>query len=164
LAEELMDTTHSEADFDRLSWHDCHIWGLSFSVGDPAEEDCTSDLVFDIDFILEWLRPSADKYQFRVAPAQLVFHGVTDLRISIDWGDSGFQVAVHGVSIAAVSRELVPDQKAHLDRPYYKWRILLNWPEGEIVFGATGFTQTLLADPVLTDNQHLSPVERSYRR
>ena len=156
-----MGTTYTEADFDRLSWHDCHIWAIGFAVGNPTDEDWTHGLAFDIDFIVEWLRPSADKLQFRVAPAKLVFHGVTDPRINVDWGDSGFQVAMRGVSIADISRELVRHQKVHLDRPYYKWRVLLNWPDGEIVFGAVGFTQTLLGDPVLTDKQHLSPMERS---
>lgn len=47
--------THTEADFERLSWHDCHIWGLDFRVGQPDEGDWTSDLVLDIDFIAEWL-------------------------------------------------------------------------------------------------------------
>ena len=32
---------------------------------------------------------------------------------------------------------------------------------GEIAFGAVGFTQTLLAEPILTDKQHLSLRERS---
>jgi hypothetical protein len=159
-----MGTTHTEADFDRLSWHDCHIWGIGFAVGDPAEQDWTSDLVFDVDFIVEWLRPSPDKFQFRVARARLVFHGVTDPRIDMNWGDSRYQNAVHAVTIDAIDRELVHDQKVYLDRPYYKWRILLNWPEGEIVFGAVGFTQTLQGDPVLTDKQHLSPAERSHGR
>jgi len=56
----------------------------------------------------------------------------------------------------------VHDQKVHLDRPYYAWTIQLNWPQsGELFFGAVGFTQTLLAEPVLLDRQWLSPDERS---
>ncbi|MGH2362971.1 MAG: hypothetical protein ACRDGM_20780, partial [bacterium] len=83
-------------------------------------------------------------------------------RIDIDWGRSGFQVALHGVSIDRIERERVHDQKVYLDRPYYSWRILLNWPRGgEIAFGAVGFTQTLLAEPALTNQQHLSRQERS---
>ena len=80
----------------------------------------------------------------------------------IDWGDSGFQVALHGVSIDRIERERVREQKVYLDRLYYRWSIRLNWPRaGEIAFGAVGFTQTLLAEPVLTTKQHLSLRERS---
>jgi hypothetical protein len=154
--------THTEADFERLSWHDCHIWGLDFHVGQPEEGDWTSDLVLDIDFIIEWMCGVTGGAQFRVAPATLAFHGVTDPRITIDWRNSGFQVALHGVSIDRIDRERVSNQKVYLDRPYYSWRILLNWPNaGEIAFGAVGFTQTLLAEPVLTNRQHLSLQERS---
>jgi len=89
--------THTEVDFDRLSWHDCQIWGLEFRAGEPDEGDWSSDLVLDIDFITEWLCGVTGGAQFRVAPATLAFHGVTDPRIGIDWGNSGFQVALHGV-------------------------------------------------------------------
>jgi len=68
---------------------------------------------------------------------------------------------LHPLSIAQVEREPIRDQKVYLDRPYYRWRIRLNWPAGgEIAFGAFGFTQTLRAAPVVTDSQCLSPRER----
>lgn len=152
----------TEADFERLSWHDCHIWGIALHAGDPEDGDWTSDLALDIDFIVEWICGVAGGGQFRVAPASLVFHGVTDPRIDIDWGQSGHQAAVHPISIDRVERELVRNQKVYLDRPYYRWTLRLNWPMGsEITFGAFGFTQTLRAEPVLTERQCLSFEERS---
>jgi hypothetical protein len=153
-------TTHSEADFDRLSWHDCHLWAIRFDVGSAEEDDWTSDLVLDLDFIVEWLRPSENEFAFRVAPATLVFQGVTDPHIAIDWARTGFQGALHLVSIDRITRERVAEQKVFLDRPYYSWRIELNWPDGEITFGAVAFRQTLLADPITLDRQHLSRAER----
>lgn len=155
-----MTAPYTEADFDQLSWHDCHVWAIRFDVGDPDANDWTSDLILDLDFIVEWVRPSADRFAFRVAPATLIFQGVTDPRVEIHWAKTGFQGALHPVSIAEISRERVQDQKVYLDRPYYSWRIELNWPTGEITFGAVSFTQTLLADPVLKDQQHLSRAER----
>ena len=86
---------YTEADFDRLSWHDCHIWGIELRAGDPDDGDWTSDLVLDIDFIVEWICGTGGGGRFRVAPATLVFHGVTDPKIAIDWGRSGFHVALH---------------------------------------------------------------------
>jgi len=92
----------------------------------------------------------------------LVSNGVTDPKIDIDWGRSGFQVALHPASIATIERELIREQKVYLDRPYYRWRIGLNWPDAsEITFGAVGFTQTLRAEPVLTEKQYLSLKERT---
>jgi hypothetical protein len=158
-----MVTTYTEAEFDNLSWHDCHIWAVHFDVGDPDEGDWTNDLALDLDFILEWLRPEPTRFAFRVAPASLVFHGVTDPRINISWGSSGFQNALHPISIDRIYRDLVQDQKVHLDRPYFSWRIGLNWPEGEIAFGAVGFTQSLLAEPVTVDSQHLPRSVRGRR-
>ncbi len=153
--------TYTEADFDRLSWHDCHIWAVELHAGDPDDEDWTSDLALDIDFIVEWICAVGGGGQFRVSPATLVFHGVTDLKIDIDWGRSGFQTALHPASINHIEREVIRDQKVYLDRPYYSWRIRLNWPDsGEIAFGAVGFTQTLRAEPILTEKQCLSLKER----
>ena len=153
-----MNGSYSEADFDKLSWHDCRIWGLQFHSGEPDEGDWTSDLVLDIDFITEWvcgIEPGGTK--FRVAPATLAFHGVTDLRVNIESDYSGYQVALYEFSIDRISREQIQNQKIFLDRPYYKWSIRLNSPKhGEIMFGAAGFTQTLRAEPLLTDKQYLS--------
>lgn len=149
--------TYTEADFDNLSWHDCRIWGVELRTGDPDNEDWTSDTAFDIDFIVEWVCGVGSPMRFLVAPATLVFHGVTDPKINIDWGNSGHQVALYQVMIASVERELIQDQKVHLDQPYYAWKIELNCPDSsDISFGALGFTQTLRSKPVLADEQHLS--------
>lgn len=153
---------YTEADFDHLTWHDCHIWAVDLHAGDPDVGDWTSDFALDIDFIVEWICGVGGGGQFRVAPATLVFHGVTDPKIAIDWGRSGLQVSLHPASIGSIERELLRNQKVYLDCPYYRWTIRLNWPESsEIAFGAVGFTQTLRAEPVLSDKQCLSRSERS---
>jgi hypothetical protein len=93
-----------------------------------------------------------------------VFHEVTDPSLSIDWGRTGFQQAMHEVSIHEVVREQIPpaEQRVHLDRPYYRWEIRMNWPKGgKIAFGALGFTQILLAEPALASNTCLSLRERT---
>jgi len=90
---------------------------MAFHAGDAETNDWTIDLVLDIDFILEWIPGKGDDCEFRVAPATLEFHGVTDPRIQIDWGESGFQVALHIASIDRIERERLQVQKVHLDRP-----------------------------------------------
>jgi hypothetical protein len=147
--------TYTETDFEQLSWHDCHLWGLAFRAGDA--NDLVSELVLDIDFIVEWLCGVDGKATvFRVAPASLVFHDVTDLRIGIDWGAIGFPVAISPASVETIERECVPDRMVYPARPYYHWQIRFSWPPGaEIVFKSVGFTQTLRAEPVVSETQHL---------
>jgi len=152
----------SDADFARLSWHDDTVYGLRFAVGDIARGDWRSELVLDLDHIVEWLCGQDRSVRFRVAPATLIFHDVSDLRIALDWGDSGHRTALGEPQIDAITRAAFADQKICLDRPYYRWRIGLNWPPGGSVgFGASGFTQTLRAAPVLLDQQRLPPADRS---
>ena len=151
-----MATQDPVTDFDGLSWHDDTLYGLRFDVGDSFQGDWRADLVLDIDHIVEWIRGEAGKIRFRVAPATLVFHGVTDLKIAIDWGDSGDRTALHDGSIEAITREPVASQEGYPVREHYRWRIALNWPQGgAIAFDARGFTQTLRAEPVLLDEQRL---------
>jgi len=157
-----MPRTYTDAEFEELSWHDCHLFAFELRVGDPDEGDWTSDLVLTLDVITEWVCGIDGGAQFRVAPATLVFHGVTDLHLNVDWGRSGFQVSLHEISIDRIERQRIQDQKIFLDRPYYQWTIRLNWPAGsQISFGAVGFTQSLLAEPVLTENPWLSRSARS---
>ena len=151
--------TITDEEFETTSWHDCHIWGMDIRAGNPDDNDWTSDLAFDVDYITAW--NCGSDASFMVAPATLVFHGVTDPRMEIDWGRSGFQAAVHPISIDRIERERIIDQKVFLDRPYFRWAIRLNWPEqGLITFGAVGFRQELAAAPVLTAIQHLTLRER----
>jgi hypothetical protein len=152
---------YTETDWPQLSWHDCHVWGMEFRVGDAVTNDWTSDLVVQLDFITEWLCGVDGGAQFRVAPAELVFHGTSDPRTDITWDGSGAQVAMHLLSIDHIDRQPIEQQRVFLDRPYYRWDIRLNWPAGgRISFGAAGFTQTLLAEPQLSEHQHFTRLER----
>ncbi len=155
-----MHATYTEKDFQRLSWHDSYVYGIKFPNPDIDVADWRSDLVFDIDYIVEWILGVDRSFRFLVSPADLIFHGVTDLRLSIDWADS-FQTAVPEIWIDGIKRDRIRDQKIYLDRPYYRWAIeLVHPPGGEIAFGAVGFTQVLRAEPLLIDEQKLKPAQR----
>jgi len=148
-------------DFEGLSWHDDTLYGLRLEMGDPERDTWHSDLVLDIDHIVEWVCDESGGCRFRVAPATLTFHDVTDLKIAADWGDSGSRTALSPLSVDGIARERLQDQKICFDRPYYRWRIAFTWPkEAVISFGASDFTQCLRAQPVLRDEQRLSPGER----
>ena len=153
-------TVFSEPDFDRLSWHVNPIYGFFI---DNDVTQWKSDLVFDIDFIVEWLCGVGSKTQFKIAAATLTFHDVTDLKVNIDWGDSGMQVAVAEMTLDRIARQLVEKQLICLDRPYYRWSLQLNSPRpgGAISFGASGFTQILRQEPVVCDQQKLEPAIRA---
>lgn len=143
-------------DFADTSWHDNIIYGLQLGIGDASRGDWRHDLSLDIDHIVEWVRGGERGMRFRVAPAILTFHEVTDLRIAVDFGDSGHSTAINEPSIAGITRQVVDDTKRFPDRDYYRYRIELNWPQGgEITFGARGITQTLRAKPRLLDDQRL---------
>lgn len=151
---------YTESEFDQLSWHDDHVYGFDLELGDPERDDWTSDLVLDLDHIVEWVR-GEDRMRFRVAPASLVFHGVTDLRIALAWEDTGFRATPYLPSIDAIERRPVEDQKVFLDRPYYAWEIRFNGPRGGAIgFGAVGFTLALLREPTLCDEQQLTREQR----
>lgn len=151
----------TDAEFDTLSWHDNVIYAIRFDVGDATRNDWRSDLVLDIDHIIEWVRGDDGGFRFRVAPATLAFHDVTDLSAAIDFGDSGGQTMLNEPSISELTRAVVKNQKICFDRPYYRWQIDLNHPKGgRISFGASGFTQTLRAAPQLLDEQRFSVLDR----
>jgi hypothetical protein len=87
---------------------------------------------------------------------------VTDPKVAIDWGGRTFQTSIHHVIINRITREPIVDQKVFLDRPYYRWLVdLQTLTRGKIEFGAVGFSQTLLAEPVLSARQHLTRHERN---
>jgi hypothetical protein len=116
--------------------------------------DWRSELVLDIDHIVECICGTDGGARFRVAPATLTFHDVTDLRVSFDFGGSGHRQTLNGLSIAAISQEPVPAPSTA--QPYGRWRIEFNLPRGgEITFGASGYMQTLRAEPELLDEQRL---------
>lgn len=146
------------ADF---SWHDNLIYALRLQTAEPDIGAWHSNLILDIDHIVEWRCDAVDGGRFRVAPATLIFHDVTDLRLSIDFGDSGFAQALNLMSIATVWKKPVTARNAVGPFEYYRWRIVLNLPkDGEISFGASGFTQSHRAEPKLVHEPWLPASER----
>ncbi len=146
-----MPRTHwTTSDFPELSWHDNHVHGLTIREGPHG----AGELLLDLDFIVEWL-PAPEAFAFRLAPATLTFHDVTDLSISLAYGRIG--AAIGPFSIAEVSRETHDFATGHLS---FSWRIVVNWPEGLISFCASGFTQDLRAAPRVSTEQCLTPALR----
>jgi len=138
------------------SWHDNLIYGIHLQGADPDRGIWRSDLVLDIDHIVEWICGEDRQVSFLVAPATLVFHDVSDLRIDVDFGSSGHSMTINELSVAQIVREPAERMAAAGAPPHFAWRIELNLPQGsEICFGASGYTQTLRSEPKLTEEQRL---------
>jgi hypothetical protein len=147
-------------DFETMSWHDNLIRGFAFHRDFNNENSkFISDFVLNIDFIVEWLCTPNQQCQFKISPATLTFHDVTDLYIHIDPGRKTYQSVIDDLTIHNIERIPMEDQKVCLDRPYYLWTIhldlMMSSPGSQITFGASGFTQKLLKAPILCDDQQI---------
>lgn len=137
-------------------FHDNLIHGLHLRPAEPDAGDWRHELWLDIDHIAEWVCGTDGGARFRVAPANLVFHDVTALRIAADFGASGRQDTVSALSIDGITRTPWRLESAIEPVEYYRWRIALNDPQGgEISFGAKRYTLAHRAAPVLQDRQSL---------
>jgi hypothetical protein len=142
------------AAFDQLSWHDNAVHGLRIDVGDPDRGQWHSRLILDLDHIVEWLCCTDGRTHFRVAPATLVFENATDLSIQLPHRGYGTQISLSPLSIDRIERERVTDQRICLDRPYWRWSIGFNDPEGGLIaLGASDIRLALRAEPVLCAEQ-----------
>ena len=115
----MLQAPETEADFDRMSWHGCRIWKIEIVAGSV---DGQADLVLGLDLVVDALCGFNREAQFKLAPAALTFHAVTDLKIGVD---------------------------------------CLGWPrDGEISFGAKGYHQVLLAEPIISETNFLTGAQR----
>lgn len=139
------------ADFESLSWHDCHVYGF----GLEEREHGTAELSFDLDFIVEWLCRTDRSAEFRVAPATLTFQEVFGLRVELDY--ASVTAAMCPFSLDGIERESATVATGHSS---FRWRLPVNWPRGLITFESPGFTQVLRQPPILVPRQALLPGER----
>ena len=144
----------TDADFERMSWHDNHVHAIRCVEGENGE----GELVLDIDHILEWLKGDESGLLFRVQPATLVFHGVIFPRIAIDYAAA--TAAFGPFMIDGIERRV--EKRQHYEAQV--WRLPISWPGGQIEFEARGFTQMAEAPPLVTSSQQLTPTERRHAR
>ena len=148
-------------EYDPYRFHDNQIHGIAFRSADPDQGDWTSDLILDIDHVLEWVK-DGDRIRFRVRPATLTFHGVTDLRLNLDGTVEGHSVGVALPWILEIERSRPEEPPRDPARPRYDWKIVLSsTPDGELSFGSWGYTLELRGEPVLQDEQGLTFAQRA---
>src|SRR5678815_1127641 len=97
----MIEAPETENDFERMSWDGCRMWKLEIVAG---LSDGKTDLVFGLDLVVDALCGFDREALFKLAPAALTFHAVTDLKIGVDFGDSGHRLPLQPMSIAAITR------------------------------------------------------------
>jgi hypothetical protein len=139
----------STPDFDEMSWHDVHVHGFSLENFDDTT-GC-SDLVLDIDYILEWLNEGAE-FRFKVCRAELRFEKVFALKVALDYAASSA-----GMSPFALSQIRREEITYHTGARGFKWCLEINWPLGGLVeFESPSFKQSLVGEPRYQTGQWLS--------
>lgn len=112
-----------------MGWHDVTVHAFAFI---PEKYE----LLFDIDYILQWVHPQEGEtyFMFWVAPATLVFENVYDLKIDLE--------PVAGIELQDIRRAdpKIPANAEYIGRNQ-EWRWTIEAHDGEITFGAIGFHQ-----------------------
>jgi hypothetical protein len=136
----------TEADFEKMGWHDCKLYGIAFN-------DEKFEMAFDIDYIIEWVRQTnGSSYKFWVSPVTLIFKNVYNLEVNV----TSLNFTIQDISRRNPS---IPKNAKHINENVeYDWTIEL--AEGEINFNSVGYTQYSRTPPVLLDEQHINPNER----
>jgi hypothetical protein len=123
----------TDADFDKMGWHDNHIYKIRL----------TEDLEMDIDYIFKWNHPDLEglPFTFWVAPATLVFKNIKNLKFefAIGFEDS--------LEIEDIERE-----------NKNQWTVITR--QGNIQFTSEGFDQFIRQNPSFQFGQTISVIER----
>jgi hypothetical protein len=137
----------TDADFDRMGWHDCYIHGFHSGLRPERGE---YDFLIDLDYIVRCVQPvpGDPRLSFWIAPATLVFHSANE--ITIEYGPSDGEMQID--RLVRDDERLTPNGLV----TDYHWDF---WSAG-ISLWATGFTQYIRREPVLMRKQRLELEER----
>jgi hypothetical protein len=128
----------TECDFEIMGWHDSHVYAIAFS---PEK----FEIIFDIDYIFEWIHPKPDEkyFSFWVSPATLIFENSYDIELHIESYNGGLE-------IDSIKREHVgmPINAQFIGKDK-EWIWTIECQEGEIKFRSSGYKQYVRAEPRL---------------
>lgn len=134
----------SDAEMEGVSWHDSHVRSLLLDAN-------SAQLLFDIDFICEWIEPREEHgaFSFYIAPATLVFPDAQEIQVSLH--------AVAPMSIFSIHKEN-PTPTPRGDYSVWGWTI--DGPHGQMRLRSMGFVLYFRREPLRTRSQLLTPQER----
>lgn len=129
-----------EKDFEEMGWHDCKIYGLAF-------KNETFELVFDLDYIVNWVKPENQEsyFKFWVVPATLVFKNVWDLNVELE------------DTLDMEIEDLYRNESDTVRKEYF-WKLVTR--TGQITFKSTGYKQYFRESPRLIESQKIGFTER----
>jgi hypothetical protein len=151
----------TDEDFDVMGWHDVRVHAISFEANDGVFDSVSTvdhypislgnRLLLDVDYIVDWVRPTAPEHHFSfwISPATLVFENVQQIA-------GGEFDLVPGYGILPDIQSLVrsePHPSGVSD-----WAI-----EGHnftLSHSSTGYRQYLRRPPISSTHQYLSLEER----
>ncbi len=141
-------TIWTEDDFEAMQWHDCKIYAIAFN-------DRDFKLIFDIDYILEWVNPKEGEsyFKFWVVPATLIFRNVYDINIALQ--SIGFQIQ----DILRDNPVKPKNEEYAKGGNEYHWTI--ETTSGQITFKSVGYNQYARERPRLLDSQFIGTKERN---
>ena len=138
----------TESDFAIMGWHDSTIYGMAL-YSEPST--LITELIFDIDYIFQWIQPVAPNshFSFWLAPATLAFKNVYNLNIQISQHPPNiFDLEI--TDIHRLEQSVYPNSL-----PFWKWHVeLLN---GDIYFESNGYEQFTRQSPLLAHGQQFPP-------
>jgi hypothetical protein len=140
----------TDADFDRMGWHDCYIHAFT-SIIEPDE--LRFEFLLDIDYIVRWVVPDppTGELYFWVAPATLVFLFACEIAVEL-YAESAWQPAV--ISLQRVETRPTPDGLG----TYTHW--VMDTTNGRISLWAPSFMQYIRKPPIYQRGQVLGLEER----
>lgn len=135
----------SDTDFEQMGWHLAYVHGIA-AIPENFE------LLFDIDYIVNWVNPvPPDSYfTFWIAPATLVFTNVGNVEFHLKSQSGEFSLQ----DLHRVDEQTTPNGKMT------DWLWKLSGDDGSVSFRATGYKQYFRKQPFHTQFQKLRLDER----
>lgn len=133
-------SVYSNADFEALGFHDCHVHGISWDSSVYA-------LILDLDYIVQWIEKNGG-FAFLVAPAEIRFDYSANVKVSLDWSNLAMECQIQDINRR--DHKLNPNGSE-----CYLWEIAFNTPCGSIELWATDFGLKFLAEPKMSETQKL---------
>lgn len=135
----------SDTDFEQMGWYNAYVHAI-------AARPENFELLFDIDYIVQWVDPVPPNnyFTFWVAPATLVFNNVWNVTFHLESQSGEFSLQ----NLARLDEQTTPNGNMT------DWLWKLSGNDGSVSFRATGYKQYFRKQPVLTQFQKLRFDER----
>jgi len=132
------------------AFHDDSIYGIRLTSPEPDRDDWRSEIVLDIDHIIEGFRSKDGQVRFRLVQANLCFANVSDLHVSFAMPD--FSIVPLPIDRIVRSDDPVVERRENYRE--FRWSIHLNdGAGGSLTFRSSGFRQEQVSEPAEFDDQ-----------